>query len=192
MNYENFNNLVKTTRSTRRFLPNIEIKKEELEEVIDLVRITSSAKNMQPLKYVTVTNKELVKKIATTAKWAAHLTQWNQKEEEQPSAFIIVINDTTIDGFEMLDCGISLQTIMLGLKIKGYASCPMASLDKELCIKEFSLKEHLKPMLAIAIGKEDEVVHIVEPKEDTNYYRNEKDEHCVPKRKLEDVLLGNF
>lgn len=192
MNYENFNNLVNTTRSTRRFLPNIEIKKEELEEVIDLVRITSSAKNMQPLKYVIVTNKELVKTISTTAKWAAHLSQWNQKEEEQPSAFIIVINDSTIDGFAMLDCGISLQTIMLGLKIKGYASCPMASLDKELCIREFSLGEHLKPMLAIAIGKEDETIHIVDSKEDTNYYRNEKDEHCVPKRKLEDVLLGNF
>lgn len=192
MNYENFNNLVKITRSTRRFLPNIEIKKEELEEVIDLVRITSSAKNMQPLKYVTVTNKNLVKKIAETAKWAAHLSEWSQKEEEQPTAFIIVINDSTIDGFAMLDCGISLQTIMLGLKIKGYASCPMASLDKELCTKEFSLEEHLKPMLAIAIGKEDEIINIVEPKEDTNYYRNEKDEQCVPKRKLEDVLLGNF
>lgn len=192
MNYENFSNLVKTTRSTRRFLPNIEIKKEELEEVIDLVRITSSAKNMQPLKYVTVTNKDLVNKIASTAKWAAHLTEWNQTEEEQPTAFIIVINDSTIDGFAMLDCGISLQTIMLGLKIKGYAACPMASLDKELCTKEFSLDEHLKPMLAIAIGKEDEVINIVEPKDDTNYYRNEKDEQCVPKRKLQDVLLGNF
>ena len=192
MNYEDFNNLVTTTRSTRRFLPNIEIKKEELEEVIDLVRITSSAKNMQPLKYAVVTKKDLVKKIADTAKWAAHLTQWNQTEEEQPSAFIIIINDTTIDGFAMLDCGISLQTIMLGLKTKGYASCPMASLDKELCTKEFSLAEHLKPMLAIAIGKEDEIIHIVEPKEDTNYYRNEKDEQCVPKRKFEDVLLGSF
>jgi len=192
MNYEKFDNLVNTTRSTRRFLPNIEIKKEELEEVIDLVRITSSAKNMQPLKYAVVTNKDLVKQIADTAKWAAHLTQWNQTEEEQPSAFIIVINDTTIDGFAMLDCGISLQTIMLGLKTKGYASCPMASLDKELCSKEFSLEEHLKPMLAIAVGKEDETIHIVEPVEDTNYYRDEKGEHYVPKRKFEDVLVGSF
>lgn len=192
MNYEKFNNLVTTTRSTRRFLPNIEIKNEELEEVIDLVRITSSAKNMQPLKYVVVTDKALVEKLANTVKWAAHLSEWNQTKEEQPSAFIIVINDTTIDGFAMLDCGISLQTIMLGLKIKGYASCPMASLDKELCTKEFSLDEHLKPMLAIAIGKEDETINIVEPKEDTNYYRNEKGEHCVPKRKYKDVLLGSF
>lgn len=192
MTYDNFKNLVKTTRSTRRFLPNIEIKKEELEEIIDLVRVTSSAKNMQPLKYVTVTNKDLVKKIACTAKWAAHLSLWNQKEEEQPSAFIIVINDSSIDGFAMVDCGISLQTIILGLKIKGYAACPMASLDKELCIKEFSLGKNLKPMLAIAIGKEAEVLNIVVPKDDTNYYRNEKDEHCVPKRELNDVLLGSF
>jgi len=192
MNYENFKDLVNTTRSTRRFLPNIEIKSEELEEVIDLVRLSSSAKNMQPLKYVTVSKKDLVEKIAKTATWAAHLSEWNQTEEEQPSAFIIIINDSNIEGFPMLDCGISLQTIILGLKIKGYASCPMASLDKDLCKELFNLEENLKPMLAIAIGKENEVTKIVEPKEDTNYYRNEKDEHCVPKRKLEEVLLGAF
>jgi len=192
MNYENFKDLVNTARSTRRFLPNIEIKSEELEEVIDLVRLSSSAKNMQPLKYVTVSKKDLVEKIAKTATWAAHLSEWNQTEEEQPSAFIIIINDSNIEGFPMLDCGISLQTIILGLKIKGYASCPMASLDKDLCKELFNLEENLKPMLAIAIGKENEVTKIVEPKEDTNYYRNEKDEHCVPKRKLEEVLLGAF
>lgn len=192
MNFDDYKNLVTRTRSTRRFMPNITIKIEELEEVVDLVRITSSAKNMQVLKYVCVTNKKLVKKLSTTATWAAHLTQWNQSENEEPSAFIIIINDTKIDGFAMLDCGIALQTIILALKTKDYASCPMASLDKDLCTEIFNLSDTLKPMLAIAIGKENEVINIVNLKEDTNYYRNEKDEHCVPKRKLDEVLLGSF
>lgn len=192
MNYDNFKNLVTHTRTTRRFKAGIEIDNKELEEIIDLVRVTSSAKNMQPLKYITVTNKDLVLKLANTCQWATHLTTWNQNENEKPSAFIIILNDTTVDGFEMVDCGISLQTIMLGLKIKGYASCPLASIDKEICKTAFDLPEHIKPLIGIAIGIEDEMIHIVKPKEDTNYYRNKKDEHCVPKRVLNEVLLGKF
>lgn len=192
MNINTFKELIEQTRSTRRFLPNISIKNEELSSIIDLVRQAPSPKNMQPLKYITVTQKEYVEKLAQTCKWAAHLSQWNQSKEEQPSAFIIVLNDTTIDGFEMLDCGISLQTIMLALKIKGYASCPLASIDKEVCKEIFNHEDHLKPILGIAIGKEDETIHIVDVEEDTNYYRNDKDEHCVPKRALNDVLVGQF
>ena len=192
MNFENFKDLVETTRSTRRFLPNITIDEKELIEVIDLARISSSAKNMQPLKYITVTNKELVTKLSLTAKWATHLTSWNQSPQEQPSAFIIVLNDTSIDGIEMVDCGISLQTIMLGLKIKGYAACPKASIDKEVCKESLDLDEHLKPILGIAVGIEAETINIVHLEDDINYYRNTKNEHCVPKRDLKDIVLGSF
>lgn len=193
MDFKSLNELVHKTRCTRRFKQNIKISKKDLEEIIDLTRVTSSAKNMQPLKYWIVTDETLVKKLSNTAKWAAHLTSWEQSQSEQPSAFIIMINDTSIDGFAMIDAGINLQTIMLASRAKGYASCTLASLDKELCKKEFKLDKHLEPLLAIALGIEDEVINIVDVKDnDTNYYRNDKDEHCVPKRDLGEVLLGSF
>ena len=193
MNFQSLNELVTATRCTRRFKPNIKISQKELKEIIDLTRTTSSAKNMQPLKYVIVTDEKLVDTLSKTAKWAAHLTTWNQSESEQPSAFIIMLNDTTIDGFAMIDAGISLQTIMLGARAKGYASCAMASIDKEICKKEFNLDKHLEPILGLAIGVQDETIHVVDVKEnDTNYYRNDKDEHCVPKRALDEVLIGSF
>ncbi|WP_320034402.1 nitroreductase family protein [Halarcobacter sp.] len=192
MNFKDFKKLVCDTRTTRRFKKDITIENIELEEVLDAARVVSSAKNMQPLKYITVTDKDLVKKLAQTCQWAAHLKEWNQKEEEQPSAFIIVLNDTKIDGFAMLDCGIALNNIMLGLKIKGYSSCPLASIDKQLCKELFSLDEKIEPMLGIAIGVEDETIKVVDVKLDTNYYRDEIDIHCVPKRDLNDVLIGKF
>lgn len=195
MNFEAYKKLLQNTRTTRRFLPNVSIDQKELSEVIDTARLSTSAKNMQPLKYITVTHKKTVSALSNTSKWATHLTTWNQSEDEQPSAFIIVLNDTAIEGFEMLDCGIALQNIMLGLKIKGYASCPLASIDKELCKETFNLSDTLKPILGIAIGVENEVINIVEVQEDTNYYRNDTDdtdEHCVPKRALKDVLVGEY
>lgn len=192
MDFNAFKNLVQNTRSTRRFKPNITIDSKELTEVIDVARSVSSARNMQPLKYLIVTNKGMLEQLSSTSKWATHLTQWSQSQEEQPSAFIIVCNDTSIEGYEQVDCGIALQTIMLGLKIKGYDSCPLASIDKEICQELFHLDTHLKPILGIAIGISDETINIVDIKNDTNYYRDEKDHHCVPKRTLETILLGQY
>ncbi len=193
MNFENFKNLITETRCTRRFKQNITISTKELEEIIDTTRITSSAKNMQPLKYIVVSDKKIVDSLSKTATWAAHLTSWNQSEDERPSAFIILLNDKNIDGFAMVDLGISLQTIVLSSKLKGYATCPMASIDKELCKKEFKLSDNLEPLLGIAIGVADEKINLVAVKDnDTNYYRNNKDEHCVPKRRLDEVLIGSI
>ncbi len=193
MNFQDLAKLVETTRCTRRFKPDIEISKKDLEEIINLARITSSAKNMQPLKYIIVTEKKLVSRLSSTSKWAAHLTSWNQSKSEQPSAFIILVNDTTIDGISMVDAGISLQTIMLAARSKGYASCTLASIDKDICKNEFNLDDSLQPMLGIAIGIEDEIINLVDIKDaDTNYYRNKKDEHCVPKRTLDEIILGSY
>ena len=193
MNFQNLSKLVETTRCTRRFKPDIEISKKNLEEIINLARITSSAKNMQPLKYIIVTQKKLVNKLSSTSKWAAHLTSWDQSDSQRPSAFIIIVNDTSIDGISMVDAGISLQTIMLASRAKGYASCTLASIDKEVCKKEFNLDDTLQPMVGIAIGIENEIINLVDIKDDdANYYRNEKDEHCVPKRTLDEVILGSY
>ncbi len=193
MDFNNFKELINKTRCTRRFKENQTISKQDLIDIVDLARVTSSAKNMQPLKYVVINDKKTVKEMADRVKWAAHLTSWDQSEDEQPSAFIVLVNDTSIDGFVMVDAGISLQTILLASRIKGYAGCALASIDKEFCKKEFNLASNLEPVLGIAIGIENEVLNVVDVQDnDTNYYRNDKDEHCVPKRALDEVLLGTY
>jgi len=193
MDFNNFKELINNTRCTRRFKENQTIEKQDLIDIVDLARVTSSAKNMQPLKYIVINDENTVKEMAKRVTWAAHLSSWTQSESERPSAFIVLVNDTSIDGFVMVDAGISLQTILLASKIKGYSGCALASIDKEFCKKEFNLESGLEPVLGIAIGVEDEVLNIVDVNNnDTNYYRNEKDEHCVPKRSLDEVLIGSY
>mgnify|MGYP000008056898 CR=1 FL=1 len=193
MNFDNFKELINNTRCTRRFKENQSISKEDLTDIIDVARVTSSAKNMQPLKYIIINDEKTVKEMASRVTWAAHLSEWSQSEKERPSAFIVLVNDTSIDGFVMVDAGISLQTIMLASRIKGYSGCALASIDKEFCKEQFNLPSNLEPVLGIALGVEDETVNLVDVKEnDTNYYRNEKDEHCVPKRTLDEVLIGKL
>ena len=191
MNFEQFKNTVLKTRSTRRFTP-CEITNDELLELVEPARNSSSAMNAQPLKYIIITDEAIKEEIYKPLKWAAHLTKWNQSASEKPSAYILLINDTSIKGFAPIDSGIAMQTIMLGATTKGLNACMMASIDKEAYKKLFNLESHLEPMFIIAFGKGDEEIRLVKPKDgDTNYYRDEKDTHCVPKRTLEEIVLND-
>lgn len=192
MKFEKLKELVQKSRCTRRFkYKDISIK--ELEELVDLARVTSSAKNMQPLKYILVTQKELVAQLSQTALWATHLTNWTQSIEERPSAYIIMLNDKTIEGFAMFDAGVSFQTISLSARAKELSVCALASIDKKLCKEIFNLPEHLEVLIGIAIGKANETIKLVEVENNnTNYYSDEKDTHCVPKRTLEEIIIGKY
>jgi len=189
MNFDEFKQIVEDTRSTRRFKSDITIPKEELIELIDLARVTSSGKNMQPLKYIPIVDEHIKNEVYKPLVWAAHLKEWDQSESEKPSAYILVLNDTSIDGFSTIDSGIAMQTILLGATIKGYSGSILASIDKEAYKKLFNLSNHIEPMFIIALGKRDENIKIVEVKNNTNYYRDNLDTHCVPKRSLNDIIL---
>jgi len=190
MDFNDFKNIVKNTRCVRRFKP-CEIKKDDLIQLIDLARNVSSAKNMQVLKYIPIVDEKIKDEVYKPLIWASHLNNWNQNENEKPSAYILIVNDTSIDGFAQIDSGIAMQTIMLGANLKGYGACMLASIDKTAYKKLFNLDSHLEPMFIIAFGKKDEQIKLVEQKGDeSNYYRDEKGTHYVPKKRLEDIIIG--
>lgn len=188
--FTDFKNIINDTRCTRRFKSDIKIDKSELIELIDIARTVSSGKNMQPLKYIAITDEKIKQEVYKPLVWAAHLKDWDQNENEKPSAYILVVNDTSIAGFSAIDSGIAMQTIMLGATAKGYAGCILASIDKIAYKKLFNLDDTKEPMFIIALGKSDENINIVDVKDDTNYYRDELQNHYVPKRRLEDILLN--
>lgn len=192
MDFKELSDMVRQTRTVRRFKASESISQEFLVEVIDTVRTVSSAMNKQPLRYIVVTEHEMVKGITEKAKLASHLTEWQQSESEQPSAYIIFVKDRDFEGYEILDAGIALQTMMLLLTAKGYAGCPLASVDKEHCKELFDLTDTYEVVLGLAIGVPDEEVTVVPVKEDTNYFRDAEGNHYVPKRSLEQVLLGRY
>lgn len=57
---------------------------------------------------------------------------------------------------------------------------------------ELNLPDNLAPLLVVAVGEPAETVELVEigQGESTNYYRDEKDVHYVPKRRLEDIVVA--
>lgn len=193
MNYNELKTLIQEARTTRRFKKDSTVDIKDLKEILDLARITSSAKNMQPIKYILVTQEEAVHKLAQTATWASHLKNWDQSEDERPSAFILMLNDQMIDGFPMFDAGASFTAISLAAKAKGLATCPMASIDKELCKKLFVIPDCYDVMIGIAIGIGTENIKLIDTESfDTNYYREDDDTHVVPKRTLSSIIAGEY
>ena len=89
--------LVLKNRSYRRFKEDFKIDSETLRSFIALARVTPSAANRQPLKYILSNSAETNVKIFDTLAWAGYLQDWPGPEPgERPSAYIIVLGDTEI------------------------------------------------------------------------------------------------
>ena len=187
-----FEDLVKKNRSYRRFYQDEKISEEILTYLINLARLTPSAANVQPLKYIVSNNDKVCTSIFNCLGWAGYLKDWSGPlEGERPSAYIVILNDISISKSVMCDQGITAQTILLGAVEKGFGGCMLASFAKDKLIKSINIPKGLEPILVIALGKPKETVRIqeIELQESIKYFRDEDDVHIVPKRKLEDVII---
>ena len=107
--------VVRKTRSYRRFFEDHTIPMETLRSLVDLARLSGSAANRQPLKYMLSNEKEKNAIIFPKLAWAAYLKDWDGPGKgERPSAYIIVLGDKEISNSFGCDHGIATQNILLG------------------------------------------------------------------------------
>ncbi|MBT8352518.1 MAG: nitroreductase family protein, partial [Deltaproteobacteria bacterium] len=87
--------LIKQNRSCRRYYEDYEINKVTLKDLVNLARLSASAANLQPLKYILSCSAETNEHIFSCLAWAAYLNDWSGPEAgERPSAYIIILGDT--------------------------------------------------------------------------------------------------
>ena len=186
----NFRELVLKNRSTRAFDPERRISREELEQLVDLARLTPSAVNLQPLKYLLSWQEETNAPILAHTAWAGLLKDISLPPEGKgPAGYIVICTDTRIAKNAATDVGIAAQTILLGAAEKGLSGCMIGAIDPKLH-DLLGLKEQYRISLIVALGKGAEDIRLTETKgNDTAYYR-EGDAHYVPKRPLEEILIN--
>lgn len=185
--------LVRKNRSCRRFYQEVPIKFETLEELVGLTRYCASAANLQPLKYILSCEPEKNALIFKHLAWAGYLKEWKGPPEgERPSAYIIVLGDTTIAKSFGCDHGIASQTILLCATEKGLGGCMVGSIKRNKLRQALSIPGHLEILLAIALGKPKEtvVIEIVGSEGDIKYWRDSQDVHHVPKRSLDEIIVA--
>ncbi len=183
--------LILKNRSYRRFHQDKAVSIETLHELVNLARLSPSARNAQPLKYFIANTPEINNKIFPHLSWAGYLKDWAGPEKgEQPAAYIIVLNDSEISANYFCDDGIATQSILLGATEKELGGCIVGSLNRLQLHRELKLADNLKIVHVIALGTPKEVVEIEQMKEgNIKYWRDIKKVHHVPKRKLEDIII---
>ncbi len=160
--------------------------------LVDLARLSPSAANRQPLRYILSWRPDKNALIFKHLAWAAYLADWpGPGEGERPSAYIIVLNDTAISKSIDCDHGIAAQTILLGAVEQGLGGCMLAAIQKEGLRADLKIPEQYDILLALALGKPRETITIetVGSEGDIRYWRDGAAVHHVPKRSLDDLIL---
>ena len=185
--------LIKRTRSCRRFYQNHRIEIDNLRELVDVARLSAAAGNLQPLKYMLSNEAEKNGQIFQHLAWAGYLKDWpGPSEGERPSAYIIVLGDRRITKSFGCDHGIACQNIMLAAVEKGLGGCMIGAINRERLRKDLDIPDHFEILLVLALGKPKETVVLEEvgPEGDIKYWRDIDGVHHVPKRGLDDIIVG--
>ena len=185
--------LVQANRSCRRFYGNHAVEVKTLEALVDLARLSASGANLQPLKYILSCQPPINAEIFSCLGWAAYLKDWPGPEPgERPSAYIVILGDTTISKGFGVDHGIAGQSMLLGAREKGLAGCMLATINRKDLRKVLNIEARYKILLVLAIGKpkEEIVIETVGPDGSIRYWRDAEGVHRVPKRSLQELIVA--
>ncbi len=188
----NLEELVLKNRSYRRFDPSRPVGMDMLEELVGLARLTASAANVQPLRYVLSTDPEMNGKIFDTLAWAGYLPDWpGPAEGERPTAYIVITVDTSLSSNWWCDDGIAAQTMLLGAVERGFGGCMLGAINHPRLRAALGLADNLKVLLVLALGvpAEEVVLDEVESDGSIKYWRDERGVHHVPKRSADELIV---
>ena len=179
--------LVLKNRSYRRFHQDVPVEHETLRELVDLARLCGSAANRQALKYVISSDHR------RNALVFPHIRIDNDPVEgERPSAYIIALEDTRIGSvMQLIDCGITAQTILLGAVERGFGGCMVGNVLRDDLGKALNIPSHLQIVLVIALGKPKEEM-VIEAIGEDGFMQQWWDENRVRhlyKRALDGIIV---
>ncbi len=188
----NFRDIVTRSRSYRRFDASCRLDDAELAALVELACYVPSSRNLQPLKYVAVSDREECAAVFGCLSWAGYLADWQGPEEdERPAAYLVMLRDLEISSGAACDCGIAAQTILLGATSMGLGGCLVASVERDRLGAILNIPPRYAIEFVLALGRpvEPVVIEQMEVSGDVRYYRDPHGIHHVPKRTVGEVLL---
>jgi nitroreductase len=182
--------LILKNRSARKYYEDVAISRETLVELVDLARLSASGGNRQLLKYYLSCEPE------KNAVIYSHIgLGGNPPEGERPSAYIIILSDTSLGvyGPGEVDQGIAGQSILLGATERGLGGCMVGMIHRRELRKALNIPDIYDILLVLTLGKSKESAVIEDLATYPDMQRGWWDEQSrwhIPKRKLEDIIIG--
>ena len=160
---------LRTRRTYRRFEQR-PVAPEILTEAVDAARIASCGANRQTVRYIVVQSADAVAAVQPLVHWAAYLPpeQGQPKPDELPTAFIAVLQDDNLPGASDVDVGLALGSLT----------------------RLLALPDGVRLCYMVALGYPTHASKLVEMQDGSvKYYLDENRGYCVPKRRMDEVLL---
>ena len=172
---------IRTRRAVKLYDPEFVLSREEKDELLQLAMLAPSAYNLQPVRFVEVSDPALRAQIRAAGNDQAQMTDasmlvvvcaqvdsWEkdaQRVWEGAPQPVRDYMDGAIDAYyrgkpqvqrdeALRSCGLSAQTLMLAARGKGLDSCPMVGFDFAAVGKLINLPENHVIGLMIAVGKQ--------------------------------------
>ena len=184
-------NLIKKTRSYRRFDATRAVSYDEFLRMVEAARSSGSSANRQRIRFALVNDRDGCDKMFQNVAFAGYLKDWSgPAENERPTAYLaLMCKEETIDTSLAIDIGIAAQSMLLCATEMGLGGCMIRSFKKENVDKILG-KEGYNTALVIALGKPTERVYLTEALDgDIKYFRDENDDHAVPKLSLDELII---
>lgn len=173
---------IKNRRSIRKYKEK-EVQNSVLKKCVNAGRLSPSGANIQPLKFITITDN--LEKVFQHTNWAGYL-DWNPSKEEMPKAYVAITKK--IDKGLETDAGIAAHSICLTALNEGLGSCILGALDREALKQILPIPDDYELKLMVALGYPAEDPQLVESEENVKYY-HDNDQLYVPKKPLDEVWI---
>lgn len=180
-------------RTYRRFDENRAVPQEVVHDILEAARLSSSAANIQDLRYVVVQSPDAVRRVFPLTRWAAALPKelGTPKEGERPPLFILIVYDGEKKRFTDTDAGIAMANMTLAAWSHRVGSCIMDNIRRPEIKEALGLPQSLGIHSAIAFGYPTHRSIVVPVPESgvLHYYLDENRDYYVPKRSIEEIAM---
>lgn len=143
---------LKTRRSIRTYLDR-PVERQVLSDLVDCGRLAASARNIQPCRFVVITEKERLSTVA-------QMTDYGKFIAQAPACIAVFGEDVT---YRLEDCAAAAQNILVAARAHGLASCWIAG-DKKAYAEEaeryLGAPKGTKLFCLIALGYSDAESHV--------------------------------
>ena len=183
--------LVTKNRSYRRFQQSEPVSMQQLRNLVDLARLSPSAGNLQPLKFILSNDPRRNEAIFSCLTWESYIKDSpGPNEGKRPAAYIVTLGDTSITKDFGCNHGIAAQSILLGATEMGFGGYMFAEIRHDQLRSLLKIPARYQILMVIALGVPRERVVITDAKNgEIKYWRDINKVHYVPKRPLDEIIL---
>lgn len=181
---------IKKRRTIRKFKQQ-PVSEEALMQLVNSARLAPFGANLQPLKYAVVTDEAQRKLLFPLIKYAGYLADWNPEFEECPTAFIVILNDTSLKPTDKTECdsGAAVMSMCLAATELGLGTCWLGAIDRDGIKKALNIDEKYDVVYLLGVGIADQTGDVYDMTDSVKYYFDENENVHIPKRTMDEVLI---